>query len=139
MRVSVHKLPILLAFSLATLVAHAQVVGELVSAEQGAQSGSRTTVALKLTHDPGWHTYWVAPGIGEATSIDWTLPDGWVASDIDWPVPVKIYTEAGVVSGHGFEDVAYLPLDLIVAADAPVGKTISSRKRMIKSPLFSTN
>ena len=40
-------------------------------------------------------------------------------------MPVKIYTEAGVVSGHGFEDVAYLPLDLLVAADAPVGETVT--------------
>lgn len=105
--------------------AQAQVAGELVAAESGAQPGSRTTVALKLTHDPGWHTYWVSPGIGEATSIQWTLPDGWAASDIDWPVPVKIYTETGDVSGHGFEDVQYLPLDLIVAPDAPVGETLT--------------
>lgn len=119
------KLLIFLIFSLAAPMSQAQVVGELVAAQQGAQPGSRTTVALKLTHDPGWHTYWVSPGIGEATSIDWTLPEGWVASDIDWPVPVKIYTEAGQVSGHGFEDVAYLPLDLIVSADAPVAETVT--------------
>ena len=112
-------------FWLVASVAQAQVVGELVSAEQGAQPGSRSTVALKLTHDPGWHTYWAAPGIGEATSIDWTLPDGWVASNIDWPVPVKIYTKAGVVSGHGFEGTAYLPIDVIVSPDAPVGETVT--------------
>ena len=93
----VHQLLILLIFWLAAHVTQAQVVGELVSAKEGAQPGSRTTVALKLTHDPGWHTYWVSPGIGEATSIDRTLPDDWIASDFDWPVPVKIYTEAGVL------------------------------------------
>ena len=97
----------------------------MVAAERGAQPGSRTTVALKLTHDPGWHTYWVSPGIGEATSINWALPDGWVASDIDWPVPIKILTQAGEISGHGFEDVAYLPIDLIVSANAPVGETVT--------------
>ena len=112
-------------FWLVASVAQAQVVGELVSAEQGAQPGSRSTVALKFTHDPGWHTYWVSPGIGEATSIDWALPDGWVASDIDWPVPVKIYTKAGVVSGHGFEGIAYLPIDLIVSPYAPVGEPVT--------------
>ena len=110
---------------LVAATAQAQVAGELVAAESGAQPGSRTTVALKLTHDPGWHTYWVSPGIGEATSIQWTLPDGWAASDIDWPVPIKIYTETGDVSGHGFEDIQYLPLDLIVAPDAPVGETLT--------------
>lgn len=125
MLVLVRKLLIVLSFLLAASVAQAQVVGELVSAEQGAQPGSRTTVALKLTHDPGWHTYWVSPGIGKATSIDWALPEGWVASDIDWPVPVKIYTEAGEVSGHGFEGASYLPVDLIVGPDAPVGKTVT--------------
>ncbi len=116
---------IFFTFLLSATVAQAQVAGELVSADKGAQPGSRTAVALKLTHDPGWHTYWVSPGIGEATSIEWTLPEGWIASDIDWPVPVKIYTQAGDVSGHGFEGVAYLPLDLIVSADAPVGETVT--------------
>lgn len=87
------------------------MVGELVASEEGAQPGFRTTVALKLIYDPGWHTYWISPGIGEATSIEWTLPDGWVASGIDWPAPVKIYTEAGEVFGHGFEGVSYLPID----------------------------
>ena len=120
-----HKLLILSYFCIAGSIAQAQVFGELVLAEEGAQPGSRTTVALKLTHDPGWHTYWVSPGIGEATSISWALPDGWVASNIDWPVPVKIYTEAGVVSGHGFEGIAYLPIDLIVSPDASVGETVT--------------
>ena len=59
------------------------MASELVSSEGGAQPGSRTTVALKLTHDPGWHNCWVSPGIGEAINIDWTLPEGRVASDID--------------------------------------------------------
>ena len=121
----VHKLLILLFLSVAASASQAQVVGELVSSEESAQPGSRITVALKLTHDPGWHTYWVSPGIGEATSINWALPDGWVASDIDWPVPVKIYTKAGVVSGHGFEGVAYLPLDLLVAPSAKIGDTVT--------------
>ena len=116
-----------LALTLIVLVsgapASAQVTGELVPADQGAQPGARTTVALKLIHDPGWHTYWRSPGIGEATSVAWSLPEGWVAGDIDWPVPEKIYTQVGDVSGHGFKGVAYLPIDLIVAPDAPVGET----------------
>ena len=116
---------IFLVFIITATVARAQVVGELLAAERGTQPGDRTTVALKLTHDPGWHTYWVSPGIGEATSINWALPDGWVASNVDWPVPVKIYTEAGVVSGHGFEGIAYLPIDLILSPDAPVGETVT--------------
>lgn len=110
MPVNVRRLLIFFFFSLVAEVSQAQAAGELVSSEQGAQPGSCTTVALMLTHDPGWHTYWVSPGIGEVTSIAWTLPDGWVAGGIDWPVPVKIYTKAGVVSGHGFEDVQYLPV-----------------------------
>lgn len=102
-----------------------QVAGELVAAEEGAQPGSRTTLALKLAHDPGWHTYWVSPGIGEATSIAWIHPNGWMASDIDWPVPEKILTQAGEVSGHGFTGVAYLPVELIVPVEARVGETVT--------------
>ena len=124
----------LVALLLVSVGARAQVAGELVTRENGAQPGSKITLALKLTHEPGWHTYWLSPGIGEATSIDWELPKGWVASEIDWPVPVKIFTQAGEVSGHGFEDVAFLPIDLIVAADAPVGESITL-KASVKWPM----
>ena len=44
---------IFLVFSLIASVTQAQVVGELVANEEGVQPGARTTVALKLTHDPG--------------------------------------------------------------------------------------
>ena len=112
-----------LLLSMVSGAARAQVAAELLSAEQGIEPGSRVTLALKLTHEPGWHTYWVSPGIGEATSIEWTLPEGWVAGDIDWPVPEKIFTKAGEVSGHGFKRVSYLPVDVVAPANAVVGET----------------
>lgn len=43
-------IPLLIAAS----VSQPQVIGELVSATQGAEPGGRTAMALKLTHDPGW-------------------------------------------------------------------------------------
>ena len=125
MKVFISVVVTLFCAVLPVVPASGQVTGELVAAEQGVQPGTRTKIALELQHDSGWHTYWVSPGIGEATSIEWDLPEGWVASDIDWPVPSKIYTQAGVVSGHGFKGVSYLPLDLIVAPDAPVGETVT--------------
>ena len=42
----VYKLLIFVIFSFVASVSQAQVVGELVSSEQGAQPASRTTIAL---------------------------------------------------------------------------------------------
>ncbi len=110
---------------LGTAIARAQVTAELVVADLSVEPGRRTTVVLKLNHDPGWHTYWLSPGIGEATSIEWNLPEDWVASAIDWPVPRKIYTQTGDVSGHGFDGEQYLPMDVIVSPTAPLGELVT--------------
>ncbi|MBK8575400.1 MAG: thioredoxin family protein [Elusimicrobia bacterium] len=48
-------------------------------------------VAVKLSHDPGWHTYYKEPGdSGLPTKIQWRLPEGFTAGEILWPVPQRI-------------------------------------------------
>ncbi len=61
-----------------------------------AQPGDRITAAIHLKSIDGWHTYWRNPGddggggpIGQATRIDWTLPQGVTAGPIQWPTPEK--------------------------------------------------
>jgi thiol:disulfide interchange protein DsbD len=61
---------------------------ELVADAAQIAPGEPFHVALKLTPREHWHTYWRNPGdSGLATSLEWTLPQGFVAGDIDWPAP----------------------------------------------------
>lgn len=71
---------------------------ELVSEVESIQPGQSFWVALHLTMDKGWHTYWKQAGdTGLATSIEWNLPEGFTVSPIYWPVPEKS-VEEGIVS-----------------------------------------
>ena len=95
----------------------AQVKASLVAADQFIQAGKPFTVALRLQHDPHWHTYWINPGTGLATEIAWTLPEGFKASDIQWPVPKVLRDPTGTVIGNGYEDDLLLPVTITPPAD----------------------
>lgn len=78
--------------------AEASLVGELAT----AQAGTPFAVALRLKMRPGWHTYWLNPGdSGQATSLAWTLPDGFTAGAIEWPAPHRI--PVGPLMNYGYE------------------------------------
>ena len=50
--------------------------------------GSSFTVALKLEHPEGWHSYYLnTGGLELPPSIEWTLPAGFKADPIQWPTP----------------------------------------------------
>jgi thiol:disulfide interchange protein DsbD len=99
----------------------AQVRASLVSAETRVQPGKPFTVALHLIHQPEWHTYWVNPGTGLATSLKWTLPPGWKASDIKWPTPEMLTDSTGAVSGNGYEGDLLLPVTITPPTGVPPG------------------
>src|ERR1700722_8075935 len=78
------------------------VASELIAQTAGAAPGSTAWVAVVITPDKGWHTYWRNPGdAGEATKITWTLPAGWRAGDIVWPTPERL--PLGPIMNYGFE------------------------------------
>lgn len=87
-----------------------------------AQPGKPITVAVRLDHLPGWHTYWINPGTGAPTKLAWTLPQGWNAGPVQWPTPIAIKNLLGEVAGNGFEGTLYLPVELQVPTDAAPGK-----------------
>ena len=67
------------ALALATLLPatlSAQVKATLVADVTSVQPGQPFTAAVRLVHDGHWHTYWINPGTGLATSLSWTLPTG---------------------------------------------------------------
>src|ERR1035438_8892540 len=92
--------------------AKAQVQASLVSSVVAVKPGRPFTVALRLVHEKGWHTYWRNPGIGIATTLDWKLPPGWKAGEIHWPAPEVLTDDKGNVTGNGYEGDLLLPLVL---------------------------
>ena len=75
---------------------------ELISDVASIVPGKPFTVALRMQHDPHWHSYWIAPGTGYATSLAWTLPEGFKAGEIQWPTPHVVQDEAGKIIGTGY-------------------------------------
>ncbi|TVR51196.1 MAG: hypothetical protein EA425_07660 [Puniceicoccaceae bacterium] len=116
-----------LLVSISAASAQSQVRASLVAAELSIQPGQPVQVALRLDHDPHWHTYWIEAGTGYPTSITWTLPEGWTASDILWPTPSVVRDTNGAITGNGYEKVAYLPVILTPPADLAPGASVTLR------------
>ena len=114
--------------TLATLAA-AQVKVSLVAPVESVRPGEAVEAALRIEHEPTWHTYWVNAGSGYATSLRWTLPEGWSAGPIRWPVPGIIRDHRGVVTGQGYEGVVLLPVTLTPPADLAAGATVTLRAK----------
>lgn len=122
--------PVLFIFAWLALAAtslSAQVTASLVSASPAIIPGQPFAVALRLDHEPKWHTYWVNPGTGYPTSLAWELPPGWTAGEIDWPTPMRVKDTAGNITGIGYEDVTYLPVTLTPPDDLLPGQSLTLR------------
>ena len=60
----------------------------MVSEAKTIAPGAKFSVALKLDHPEGWHSYYQnSGGIEQSPAIKWTLPEGFSAGPIQWPVP----------------------------------------------------
>jgi len=104
----------------------ANVTIRLLSEAKAVAPGETFYVAIKQTIRPKWHTYWRNPGdTGEATRIDWTLPEGTTAGNILWPTPSAI--RVGPLVNYGFSDQAVLPVAITVPANAVAGSVFSMR------------
>ncbi len=100
------------------------VKASLVSSDLSVKPGQPITVALRLVHDAHWHTYWLNPGTGLATSLNWKLPAGWTAGPIQWPAPNLLKDAKGGIIGNGYEGDLLLPVTLTPPADLAVGADV---------------
>lgn len=105
------------------------VSAELVAREASIQPGRAFLVALRLNHDPHWHSYWINPGTGYPTSLDWKLPAGFTAGDIIWPTPHVVKDTKGNVTGHGYEGEVFLFVELTPPATLPPGTAVTLRAK----------
>ncbi len=107
----------------------AQVTASLVAPENSIQPGRVFTVALRLIHEPHWHTYWLNAGTGYPTKLTWQLPAGWTAGEIQWPAPIAIKDASGTVTGNGYESETLLPVTLTPPANLKPGDTVELRAK----------
>ena len=90
---------------------------ELLSGSASYQAGKTLTFGIRLTVEPGWHSYWVNPGEGGMPlKVKWTLPEGWTAGELQQPVPKRFMT--GELPGFGYEGEAVFLVDLTPPAAA---------------------
>jgi thiol:disulfide interchange protein/DsbC/DsbD-like thiol-disulfide interchange protein len=123
------------AMSLLALVANAQTPraaprdpsphsdATLISDVSSVRPGEHVTVAVRLTLDPGWHTYWINPGdAGLPLKVKWTLPAGVTAGALQFPTP-HLTPQAPLMS-YGYEDEVFVLTELQVPANAVVGSSL---------------
>jgi len=98
------------------------LVGETVS----VRPGEPFWIALHQRIAPGWHTYWRNPGdSGEAVTLTWSLPPGFVADDIAWPLPERL--PVGPVMSFGFTGEVILPIRITPPAGLEPGGRVDLR------------
>lgn len=79
-------------------------------------TGGRVTLGFHLQPNRGWHAYWLNPGdAGKEPSIDWALPDGFVAHPLQFPAPHLI--PFGDFNTYGYKRAILLLVDV----DVPPG------------------
>lgn len=87
---------------------------ELIS-EVGSvpRSGGTITVGFYLEPIEGWHAYWTNPGdAGLPVEINWTLPEGFQASDLQFPAPHVI--PFGPLNTYGYSEAILLLAEIDV-------------------------
>ncbi|MEX2608778.1 MAG: thioredoxin family protein [Gemmatimonadota bacterium] len=96
---------------------------ELVAEVAAVQPGQPFTVALRMTMDEGWHTYWINAGdSGFPLVIDWQLPDGFSAGPLQWPTPERIPVPP--LMSFGYEDELFLLAEITPPAALAPGTTV---------------
>ncbi len=110
-------LPLVAPLSMSAAVKSGHAEAELIAGVPSYQPGKSFPVAVRLTVDPGWHTYWINPGIGGMpVKATWTLPEGWTAGELQQPVPKRFMT--GDLPGFGYEGETVFLVDLTPPAGA---------------------
>ncbi len=99
------------------------VTASLVTDAAAIVPGQPFTVALRLQHEPQWHTYWIAPGTGYPTTLNWTLPEGFKAGNLQWPAPHTLHDSSGKIVGNGYGGDSYLLVEITPPATLAAGST----------------
>lgn len=97
---------------------------ELVSETRVIEPGAPFWVALRLTPQEGWHTYWRNPGdSGLPTTINWNLPEGFSHGEIVWPSPEAV--PYGPLMNYGYSGEAIFLAQITPPENLAVGDQVS--------------
>ena len=103
-----------------------QVKAQLVASVANVSPGAEIYLGVNQKIIPHWHTYWINPGdSGNATTIEWTLPDGATASDIIWPAPSRF--SMGPITNYAYENDITLLTKVTVPANAVPGEQFKAQ------------
>lgn len=103
-----------------------QVQAQLVASVAAVSPGSEIYLGVNQQIIPHWHTYWINPGdSGNATTINWTLPQGAIASEIIWPAPSRF--SMGPITNYAYEHNVTLLSKITVPANLVEGDTFTAK------------
>jgi DsbC/DsbD-like thiol-disulfide interchange protein len=101
------------------------VQAQLLTDVSTVKPGEPFTIGVLLHISPGWHIYWINPGdSGLATSVRFTLPDGFVAGPLQFPVPRRLEQPGNVVN-FGYEDEVMLTARVMPPGNLKVGDDLT--------------
>ena len=114
------------ALAISDRAATPQVQAQLVASVERVQPGAEIYLGVNQKIIPHWHTYWTNPGdSGNATTIEWTLPEGATASDIIWPAPSRF--SMGPITNYAYENDVTLLSKIKIPADAKPGEQFTAQ------------
>ncbi len=80
------------------------VQAELFLEYDSVPAGDTVDVVVRLTPEPGWHTYWINPGdAGRPTTAEFSGIEGMSVSEPRWPVPEMHREDVLVTYGYGHQ------------------------------------
>lgn len=98
------------------IVTTEHLTAQLIAEHEALVPGQNSAVALKLVHQPQWHSYWRTPGdSGLPTQIRWQAPAGVQMGEIQWPAPQRL--PFGPLMNFGYEGEVWLISDIKLASD----------------------
>lgn len=78
------------------------VVAELFTDYDAVAAGDEFQIAVRITPESGWHTYWINPGdAGRPTQVAFSGVEGLVVSEPRFPVPEAVREEVLMTYGYG--------------------------------------
>ena len=121
MRMVIRFLWVLAVMGLVAGAQAANTTARLFLSHDVAKAGETIWAGVELRMAPKWHTYWQNAGeSGDATKIEWKLPQGVSTGGILWPVPEKIVS-AGLIT-FVYHDTAVLLVPISTTGDVRPGE-----------------
>jgi len=105
------------------------VTASLWTEQTGIAPDRPFTLAIRLSHAAGWHSYWQFAGdSGLPTQVSWQLPEGFHAGPLQWPSPTRI--AIGSLVDYGYEGDAMLLAPIEPAAGLRSGSLVHLAARV---------